>query len=61
MGFADLSISQIAATYNLPVERVFVLCDLLGIAYKNKLTNLALEDAKALIMAILQEKEHLNL
>lgn len=57
MGFADLSIAQIAATYNLPVERVFALCEQLQISYKNQGTNLALEDAKAVIMAILSARD----
>lgn len=53
MGFADLSIAEIAADYNLPVEEVLVLCNQLGIAYKNPQTRLALEDAKAIISEIL--------
>ncbi|MEC4986087.1 MAG: translation initiation factor IF-2 [Oscillatoria sp. PMC 1068.18] len=56
MGFADLSIAEIAAEYNLSVEQVFHLCDQLGIAYKNQQTNLALEDAKAIISQILSQK-----
>jgi hypothetical protein len=55
MGFADLSIAEIAADYNLPVEEVLVLCDRLGIAYKNPQTRLALEDAKAIISEILSQ------
>ena len=53
MGFADLSIADIAAEYNLSVETVFQLCHQLGIAYKNQDTNLALEDAKAILNQIL--------
>ncbi len=53
MGFADLSITDIAAEYDLTIQAVFDLCDQLGIAYKNQDTNLALEDAKAVIMQIL--------
>ena len=53
MGFADLSIADIAAEYKLPVETVFQLCDRLGVTYKNQKTNLALEDAKAIILQIL--------
>ena len=56
MGFADLSIAEIAADYNLPVEEVFHLCQQLGIAYKNQETRLALEDAKAIISKILSQK-----
>lgn len=55
MGFADLSIAEIAADYNLPVEEVLALCDQLGIAYKNPQTRLALEDAKAIISQILSQ------
>jgi hypothetical protein len=56
MGFADLSIADIAAEYNLPVEAVFHLCDQLGVTYRNQQTNLALEDAKAIIAQILSQK-----
>lgn len=55
MGFADLSIAEIAADYNLPVEEVLALCDQLGIAYKNPQTRLALEDAKAIMSQILSQ------
>jgi len=54
MGFADLSITDIAAEYDLTVQAIFDLCDRLGIAYKNQDTHLALEDAKAVITEILQ-------
>lgn len=60
MGFADLSISEIAAEYNLSVEKVFTLCDRLKIAYKNERTYLALEDAKAVITSILAEENNLK-
>lgn len=56
MGFADLSIADIAAEYNLSVEEVFHLCHQLGIAYKNQQTCLALEDAKAIISQILSQQ-----
>ena len=58
MGFADLSIAEIAADYSLPVEEVFALCDHLGIAYKTANTRLALEDAKAIISQILSQRQH---
>ncbi len=54
MGFADLSIAEIAADYQLPVEAVLQLCDQLQIAYKTPETRLPLEDAKAVISQILQ-------
>ncbi|MBD2655192.1 MULTISPECIES: translation initiation factor IF-2 [Synechocystis] len=57
MGFADLSIQSIATEYDLTVQSVFDLCDQLGIAYKNQETNLALEDAKAVIMQILHRQQ----
>ena len=57
MGFADLSIAEIAADYNLPVEEVLALCEQLGIAYKTSETRLALEDAKAIISQILSQKQ----
>ncbi|MBD2384078.1 hypothetical protein [Cylindrospermum sp. FACHB-282] len=52
MGFADLSIAEIAADYSIPVEKVFSLCNQLGIAYKHQKTRLALEDAKAILSQI---------
>ncbi len=51
MGFADYSIAEIAEDYKLSLESVFSLCDRLGIAYQDAETKLALEDAKAVIMA----------
>ncbi|MEP0753513.1 translation initiation factor IF-2 [Trichocoleus sp. Lan] len=57
MGFADLSIAEIAADYNLPVEEVVKLCEQLGIAYKTQQSRLALEDAKAIISKILSQKQ----
>jgi hypothetical protein len=55
MGFAELSIADIAAEYNLKVEKIFALCDQLKITYKNERTCLALEDAKAIINQILSD------
>ena len=59
MGFADLSIADIAAEYDLPVETVFHLCDRLGVTYKNQQTNLALEDAKTIVSQILSQRSEL--
>lgn len=56
MGFADLSVAELAADYKLPVEDVFRLCDHLGIAYKAPQTRLALEDAKAIILEIMARR-----
>jgi len=55
MGFADLSIAEIAADYSIPVEKLFFLCNQLLIAYKHQKTRLALEDAKAIISQISSE------
>lgn len=57
MGFADLSIAEIAADHSIPVEKILSICDQLGIAYKNPETRLALEDAKAIISHILSEQD----
>jgi hypothetical protein len=57
MGFADLSIADIAAEYDLPIEEVCYLCEQLGIAYKTQETNLALEDAKAVISKVLSQRQ----
>ena len=53
MGFAELSIADIATEYKIKIETVFDLCDRLNINYKNERTCLALEDAKAVILTIL--------
>lgn len=57
MGFADLSITEIAAEYDLPPQAVCHLCEQLGIAYKTQQTRLALEDAKAVISEILSQRQ----
>lgn len=55
MGFADLSIAEIAADYNLSEQDVLALCDQLGITYKSSKTRLALEDAKEIISHVLTQ------
>ena len=60
MGFAELSIADIAAEYNLKEQAVFELCDRFKINYKNESTCLALEDAKTIIMEILATKADSN-
>ncbi|HEY9845100.1 MAG TPA: hypothetical protein V6D03_02785 [Candidatus Caenarcaniphilales bacterium] len=60
MGFADLSVAEIAEDYNLQVEDVFHLCDQLGIAYKTPQTRLALEDVKAIMVQIIAHKGKLE-
>lgn len=56
MGFAELSIADIAAEYQIEEQQVFELCDRFKITYKNERTCLALEDAKAIIREILAAK-----
>lgn len=58
MGFAELSIADIAAEYDLDQQAVFELCDRFKINYKNERTCLALEDAKTIIMEILATKSN---
>ena len=60
MGFAELSIADIATEYEIRVEKVFDLCDRLNINYKNEGTCLALEDAKAVISTILSARADLD-
>lgn len=56
MGFADLSIAEIAADYSIPVGKGFSLCKQPLIADKHQKTRLALEAAKAIISQLLSEK-----
>ena len=56
MGFAELSIADIAAEYQIEEQTVFDLCDRFKINYKNERTCLALEDAKTIILEILKAK-----
>ncbi|MEM8827741.1 MAG: translation initiation factor IF-2 [Cyanobacteria bacterium P01_G01_bin.19] len=53
MGFAELSIADLAAEYQIEEQTIFELCDRFKINYKNERTCLALEDAKAIILEIL--------
>ncbi len=57
MGFADYSIAEIAEDYQLTIADVFTLCDRLGIRYQDAQTKLALEDAKAVILAAQAQKK----
>jgi predicted DNA-binding protein YlxM (UPF0122 family) len=57
MGFADLSIAEIAEDYHLPAQEVLQLCDRLGITYRDVQTRLALEDAKAVMLEILSQRQ----
>lgn len=56
MGFADISIEDLAEDYSLPVAQVIELCDQMVIPYQNQKSNLALEDAKKIILAVLELK-----
>ncbi|MDJ0556400.1 MAG: translation initiation factor IF-2 [Microcoleaceae cyanobacterium MO_207.B10] len=55
MGFADLSIQEIAEDFNVDVDEVLRLCDQFGISYKHSKTRLALEDAKAIMSHLLAQ------
>jgi hypothetical protein len=56
MGFADISIAEVAADYQITVEQAFDLCQHLGIPYQSAETRLPLEDAKAIISLILSAR-----
>ncbi len=60
MGFADLSILEIAEDYRLSPDAVMALCDRLKIRYETPNTRLPLEDAKAVIEHIVQASESLE-
>jgi len=51
MGFADISITDLAEDYHLTVEEVLHWCDQLAIPYRDADSLLALEDAKKIILA----------
>jgi hypothetical protein len=51
MGFADISIADLAQDYALTVEEVLAWCDNLAIPYRSSASLLALEDAKKIILA----------
>ncbi len=55
MGFADISIQEIAEDFNIDVDRVLSLCDQFGISYKHSKTRLALEDAKTIMSHLLAQ------
>ncbi len=56
MGFADISIQEIAEDFNVHVNEVLRLCDQMGISYKHSQTRLALEDAKAIMSHLLAQE-----
>jgi hypothetical protein len=55
MGFADISIAELAEDHRLSVDDVLRLCDRLTIPYTTAATRLALEDVKAIIELIAEE------
>jgi len=60
MGFADISIQEIAEDFNVNVDEVLCLCNQMGISYKHSQTRLALEDAKAIMSYLLAQQEKSN-
>lgn len=57
MGFADISIADIAEQYQVSPEAVCTLCQQLGIPYQNQHSNLALEDAKAVMLVFIEQQK----
>lgn len=55
MGFADLSIQDVAEDHQLSVDEVCQLCDRLQIQYTSSATRLALDDVKAIMELIAQD------
>ncbi|MDY7003644.1 MAG: translation initiation factor IF-2 [Cyanobacteriota bacterium] len=60
MGFADISIQEIAEDFNVHVDEVIRLCDQMKISYKHPQTRLALEDAKAIMSHLLAQEQKSN-
>lgn len=60
MGFADISIQEIAEDFNVHVDEILRLCDQMGISYKHPQTRLALEDAKAIMSHLLAQEQKSN-
>lgn len=60
MGFADISIQEIAEDFNVHVDEVLRLCNQMGISYKHSQTRLALEDAKAIMSHLLAQEQKSN-
>ena len=51
MGFADITIAELAEDYQLDVTAVVTMCEELGIPFEDEDSFLALEDAKKIILA----------
>jgi hypothetical protein len=56
MGFADLSIKDVAEDHQLSVDAVFDLCDRLQIQYTSSATRLALDDVKVIMEFIAHDR-----
>ncbi|MBW4698959.1 MAG: hypothetical protein KME03_13880 [Aphanocapsa lilacina HA4352-LM1] len=52
MGFADVSIAALAEDYGLNIAQVFTLCRQFEIPFQNEHSQLALEDAKRIILEV---------
>ncbi|MBC7882318.1 MAG: translation initiation factor IF-2 [Anaerolineae bacterium] len=52
MGFADISIRELAEDCQLSVEKIQELCRSLGIAVRDGDTYLALEDVKRILLTV---------
>ncbi|NJK72131.1 MAG: translation initiation factor IF-2 [Synechococcaceae cyanobacterium SM2_3_60] len=52
MGFADVTVRELASDYALELEAVLALCQKLGIPHHDADSFLALEDAKRILTAV---------
>ena len=52
MGFADLSITELATDYKVSPEEILRLCIKLGISHRSPATRLPLEDVKSIILSL---------
>ncbi|WP_017327283.1 hypothetical protein [Synechococcus sp. PCC 7336] len=52
MGFADITIAELAEDYQLDVDEVVEMCRTFGIPFETPASFLALEDAKRIILAV---------
>jgi hypothetical protein len=52
MGFADISIRELAEDCEMSVEKIQELCRSLGIAFRDGETYLALEDVKRILLTV---------
>ncbi|AGY58721.1 hypothetical protein [Gloeobacter kilaueensis] len=52
MGFADVTIAELAEDYGLSQDQIFALCRQFGIPFRDAQSFLALEDAKQIILEV---------